>query len=52
MRVELTDRDGGGTSVSIISLFSSAEALAQLLEMGMDEGLKLAMGRMDAILAG
>ncbi len=51
MVVELHERDGGGTSVRITSTFPSAEAMQQLIEMGMDEGLAAAMGQMDAILA-
>jgi uncharacterized protein YndB with AHSA1/START domain len=53
MRVELFDRDGagGGTRVTITSLFGTIEQLEQLVEMGMEEGLKAAMGQMDAILA-
>lgn len=51
MVVELRDRDGGGTTVLITSTFPSAEAMQQLIEMGMDEGLAAAMGQMDAVLA-
>ena len=51
MRVALTDREGGGTHVTITSLFGTIEQLEQLLQMGMQEGLMAAMGPMDAILA-
>ena len=50
MRVELEERADGGTRVSIRSTFASAEAMEQLLAMGMDEGMLLAMGQMDAVL--
>ncbi|MDO8733190.1 MAG: SRPBCC domain-containing protein [Actinomycetota bacterium] len=50
MRVDLTERDVGGTSVSIRSTFASVEAMEQLVAMGMDEGVRQAMGQMDAIL--
>lgn len=50
MRVELAARPEGGTRVSIQSTFPSKEAMDQLLEMGMDEGMREAMGQMDAIL--
>jgi len=50
MRVELADREGGGTRVRIASIFPSVEAMEQLIEMGMEEGMRLAMGQMDAIL--
>ncbi len=50
--VTLTERDGGGTVMTIESRFPSLEAMEQLAEMGMEEGLTAAMGQMDAILAG
>jgi hypothetical protein len=37
--------------MSIESVFPSAEALEQVLAMGMEEGMKLALGQIDAILA-
>ncbi|MEN9646635.1 MAG: hypothetical protein RL238_3304 [Actinomycetota bacterium] len=51
MQVELRDRGDGGTDVTITSTFATLEQLEQLVEMGMEEGLQLAMGQMDAILA-
>jgi uncharacterized protein YndB with AHSA1/START domain len=50
MRVELSERVAGGTTVDIRSNFSSVEGMEQLIAMGMDEGMRLAMGQMDAIL--
>lgn len=50
MRVELSARPEGGTRVLIHSTFPSVEAMEQLMEMGMDEGMREAMGQMDAIL--
>jgi uncharacterized protein YndB with AHSA1/START domain len=38
------------TSMTIESHFPSAEAMAQLIEMGMDEGMRAAMGQIDAVL--
>lgn len=52
MRVSLSERDGGGTRATILSTFPSAEALQQQLDMGMEEGMREAMGQMDAVLAG
>jgi uncharacterized protein YndB with AHSA1/START domain len=40
----------GGTRVVFVSTFASAEQLQQMLEMGMEEGLKQAMGQIDGIL--
>ena len=51
MRVRLADRSGGGTRMTVTSTFPSAEAMAQLVEMGMEEGMRLAAGQIDAILA-
>jgi uncharacterized protein YndB with AHSA1/START domain len=49
--VTLADRDGGGTRMEITSTFATVEAMEQLLAMGMDEGMKAAMGQIDALLA-
>jgi len=40
-----------GSRVITTTYFPSAEALQQLLDMGMEEGLRQAMGQMDAVLA-
>jgi uncharacterized protein YndB with AHSA1/START domain len=41
----------GGTRMTTVTKFPSLEALNQLLEMGMEEGLKAAMGQIDGVLA-
>src|SRR5690606_21406588 len=51
MRVEITDRDGGGVTMTITSTFPSAEAMEQLVAMGMEEGIKEALAQIDALLA-
>ncbi len=51
MRVRIDDREAGGVLVTIVSTFPSLEALQQLLSMGMEEGLRGAMGQIDGILA-
>ena len=51
MRVEITDRPGGVT-MSIQTQFGSLADLDMLIAMGLEEGLQLAMGQIDAILAG
>lgn len=51
MRVRLADRSGGGTRMTVTSTFDSAEAMAKLIEMGMEEGMLQAAGQIDAILA-
>ncbi len=40
----------GGTQMTLTSNFPSAEVMAQMVEMGMQEGITLAMGQMDAVL--
>ena len=40
----------GGTRMTGVSTFSSPEAMEQVLTMGMEEGLKAALGQMDAVL--
>lgn len=50
MSVELSPSDGG-TRVVVVSTFASAEQLQQMLDMGMEEGLRAAMGQIDGLLA-
>ena len=50
-RFEIADRPGG-VVCTIASQFPSAEGMQQLLAMGMEEGITLAVGQIDAILAG
>jgi uncharacterized protein YndB with AHSA1/START domain len=42
---------GGRTRMTTLSTFESAEQLEQMLAMGMEEGLKEAMGQIDGVLA-
>jgi len=51
-RVGIEEIGGGRTRMSIESTFPSLAAMEQVLAMGMEEGLKLAVGQIDAILAG
>jgi uncharacterized protein YndB with AHSA1/START domain len=50
-RVTIADLGGGRTRMSIQTQFSSAEAMEQVLAMGMEEGLTQAIGQIDGILA-
>jgi uncharacterized protein YndB with AHSA1/START domain len=52
MELEITDRQGGGVTMTVTSTFPSLEAMEKLVAMGMEEGMTLAMGQIDAILAG
>lgn len=49
-RVSLDAADSG-TRLQIVSRFDSREQMNQLLEMGMDEGLKQSVSQMDDVLA-
>jgi len=44
------DETPAGSRVVTTTYFPSAEALQQLLDMGMEEGMRQAMGQMDAVL--
>ena len=50
-RVTIQPIGDGRTRMSIESRFPSAEAMEQVIAMGMEEGLTLAVGQIDAILA-
>lgn len=50
MRAELRPADGG-TRLVLVSTFASVEQLRQMLDMGMEEGLRAAMGQIDGLLA-
>jgi uncharacterized protein YndB with AHSA1/START domain len=51
LRVRIEAIGAGRTRMSIESIFPTAEAMEQVLAMGMEEGLTLAVGQIDAILA-
>jgi uncharacterized protein YndB with AHSA1/START domain len=51
MRMSLQDRDNGGVVMTLVTTFSSAESMEQMVAMGMEEGITAAMGQIDAILA-
>lgn len=43
---------GAGTRMTTVSTFTSLEDLEKLTAMGMEEGMREAMGQIDAVLAG
>jgi uncharacterized protein YndB with AHSA1/START domain len=49
--VTITELGAGRTRMSIASVFPDTAAMEQLLAMGMEEGITLAVGQIDAILA-
>lgn len=50
--VTLETTDGGGTRMTLLSTFVNAEQLEQMLGMGMEEGMREALGQIDGLLAG
>jgi uncharacterized protein YndB with AHSA1/START domain len=50
MRVALERVASGGTRMVVETTFPSAEAMAQLIEMGMEEGMSAAMSQIDGLL--
>ena len=49
--VTFTELPSGATRMLIESKYASPEAMQQLLDMGMEEGIAAAIGQIDAILA-
>jgi len=45
------EAEGEQTRMTLRTIFESADQLEQMLQMGMEEGMKLAMGQIEAILA-
>jgi uncharacterized protein YndB with AHSA1/START domain len=50
MRVDLHDRPGGGTRMTIETAFASVDDMEKILSMGMEEGMSAALGQMDDVL--
>jgi len=50
MYVRIEGIGGGRTRMAIEGVFASAEAMQQILAMGTEEGMTLALGQIDAIL--
>jgi len=50
MRIAIEDRPGG-VIITIETTFPSLAAMEQLVAMGMEEGMQLAMGQIDGVLA-
>ncbi len=51
MELVLSERAGGGKIMTITSTWASATELRKALDMGMEEGLRAAMGQIDDVLA-
>jgi len=51
LAVELSATADGGTTMAVEVRFDSTEAMERILTMGMEEGMTLAMGQCDDVLA-
>ncbi|GII23687.1 SRPBCC family protein [Planosporangium mesophilum] len=52
MRMVVTlEATGGGTRMTTVTTFADTEQMERVLAMGMEEGLRLAMGQIDGVLA-
>jgi uncharacterized protein YndB with AHSA1/START domain len=51
MRLALADRAGGGTLMTIVAGFPSAEAMQSYLDMDIEEQMRVTFGQADALLA-
>ncbi len=49
--VALSERTSGGTVMTVTSQWSSLDQMEQIMAMGMEEGMRGAMGQMDGLLA-
>jgi uncharacterized protein YndB with AHSA1/START domain len=52
IRLDLAERDGGGSTMVISSRFASVADMEQILAMGMEEGMTEALNQIEAVLAG
>jgi len=50
IRVTLDEQPAGGTRMAIETTFPSKEAMDQMISMGMEEGMTLAVGQIDKLL--
>ena len=52
MRLDLVDRTGGGSTMTISTRFASVADMDQILAMGMEEGITEALNQIESVLAG
>lgn len=50
-RVALRPQPGGGTTMTMVATFESLAGMEQQLAMGMEEGITLAIGQIEGVLA-
>ena len=52
MIISIEERDGGGALMAIRTHFDSQEGMEQVLAMGVEEGMRMVVSQIDAVLAG
>jgi len=52
MVITIDERDGGGAVMAIRTHFDSVAGMEQVLAMGIEEGMRMVLSQMDAVLAG
>jgi uncharacterized protein YndB with AHSA1/START domain len=52
MHLTLAERDGGGTLMTIVVGFRSAESMQEYLDMDIEEQMRVTFGQADALLVG
>ena len=50
IRVTLDEQPDGGTQMTIETIFPTVEAMEQMMAMGIQEGMTLAVGQIDGLL--
>jgi uncharacterized protein YndB with AHSA1/START domain len=50
IRVSIDEQPGGGTRMAVETTFPSLETMEQMVTMGMEEGMTLAIGQIEALL--
>jgi uncharacterized protein YndB with AHSA1/START domain len=52
MVITIDERAGGGAVMAVRTHFDSLAGMEQVLAMGIEEGMRMVLGQMDAVLAG
>ena len=52
MVITIDERDGGGAVMAIRTHFDSLAGMEQVLAMGIEEGMRMVLSQIDAVLAG
>jgi hypothetical protein len=50
--ITIDERDGGGAVMAICTHFDSQAGMEQVLAMGIEEGMRMVVSQIDAVVAG